>query len=132
MSLSVFEEYVNLNQKVNPELFNKALEVQEISQLSDVITANLTIPAEDKQMILDEFDSKVRLEKLISCLSKEIEILNLEKDISMKVKQQIDKIQKEYYLKEQIKAIQNELGDKDGVAGEIAEYRAKFKDLELP
>jgi len=131
-TLSVFEEYVNLNQKVNPELFNKALEVQEISQLSDVIAANLTIPAEDKQMILDEFDSKTRLEKLISCLSKEIEILNLEKDISMKVKQQIDKMQKEYYLKEQIKAIQNELGDKDGIAGEIAEYRAKFKELELP
>ena len=65
-------------------------------------------------------------------MSKEIEILNLEKDISMKVKQQIDKMQKEYYLKEQIKAIQNELGDKDGIAGEVAEYRAKFKELELP
>lgn len=131
-TLSVFEEYINLNQKVSPELFNKALGVQEISQLSDVIAANLTIPAEDKQIILAEFDSKVRLEKLISCLSKEIEILNLEKDISMKVKQQIDKMQKEYYLKEQIKAIQNELGDKDGIAGEVAEYRAKFKELELP
>jgi len=131
-TLSVFEEYVSLNQKVSPELLNKALEVQELSQLSDVIAANLTISTEDKQMILDEFDSKVRLEKLIGCLSKEIEILNLEKDISMKVKQQIDKMQKEYYLKEQIKAIQSELGDKDGIAGEIAEYRAKFKELELP
>ena len=131
-TLSVFEEYVNLNQKVNPELFNKALDIQEISQLSDVIAANLTIPAEDKQLILSEFDSKIRLEKLISCLSKEIEILNLEKDISVKVKQQIDKMQKEYYLKEQIKAIQSELGDKDGIAGEVAEYRAKFKEIELP
>jgi ATP-dependent Lon protease len=131
-TLSVFEEYVNLNQKMNPDLYSKVLEIQEISQISDVIAANLTIPAEDKQLILSEFDSKARLEKLISCLSKEIEILNLEKDISMKVKQQMDKMQKEYYLKEQMKAIQNELGDKDGIAGEIAEYRAKFKELELP
>lgn len=131
-TLAVFEEYVNLNQKVNPEVFAKATEVQEISQLSDVIAANLTIPSEDKQAILSEFDSKTRLEKLISCLTKEIEILNLEKDISMKVKQQIDKMQKEYYLKEQIKAIQSELGDKDGIAGEIAEYREKFKNLDLP
>ena len=131
-TLSVFEEYINLNQKINPDLYNKVLEIQEISELSDVIAANLTIPAEDKQLILSEFDSKARLEKLISCLSKEIEILNLEKDISMKVKQQIDKVQKEYYLKEQMKAIQSELGDKDGVAAEIAEYREKFKLLELP
>ena len=131
-TLSVFEEYINLNQKINPDLYSKVLEIQEISEISDVIAANLTIPAEDKQLILSEFDSKVRLEKLISCLSKEIEILNLEKDISMKVKQQIDKVQKEYYLKEQMKAIQSELGDKDGVAAEIAEYRAKFKELELP
>jgi len=131
-TLSVFEEYINLNQKINPDLYSKVLEIQELSELSDVIAANLTIPAEDKQIILSEFDSKVRLEKLISCLSKEIEILNLEKDISMKVKQQIDKVQKEYYLKEQMKAIQSELGDKDGVAAEIAEYRAKFKELELP
>lgn len=131
-TVSVFEEYVNLNQKINPDLLSKVLEIQEISELSDVIAANLTIPAEDRQVILAEFDSKVRLEKLIECLSKEIEILNLEKDISLKVKQQIDKMQREYYLKEQIKAIQDELGDKDGVAGEIAEYRAKFKELELP
>ena len=131
-TLSVFEEYVNLNQKMNPDLYSKVLEIEEISQLSDVIAANLTIPAEDKQLILSEFDSKVRLEKLINCLAKEIEILNLEKDISLKVKQQIDKMQKEYYLKEQMKAIQNELGDKDGIAGEIAEYRAKFEALDLP
>ncbi len=131
-TISVFEEYVNLNQKINPDLFSKVLEIQEISELSDIIAANSTIPAEDKQVVLSEFDSKVRLEKLIGCLSKEIEILNLEKDISLKVKQQIDKMQKEYYLKEQIKAIQNELGDKDGVAGEIAEYREKFKELGLP
>lgn len=131
-TISVFEEYVNLNQKINPEVLGKVLDIQEISQLGDVIAANITVPAEDKQLILSEFDSKTRLEKLIECLAKEIEILNLEKDISLKVKQQIDKMQKEYYLKEQIKAIQNELGDKDGIAGEIAEYRAKFKELELP
>lgn len=131
-TMTVFEEYINLNQKINPEVFSSVSEIKEISELSDVIAANLNIGAEDKQQILSEFDSKVRLEKLIGCLSKEIEILKLEKNISAKVKQQIDKVQKEYYLKEQMKAIQEELGDKDGVAGEIAEYREKFKALDLP
>jgi ATP-dependent Lon protease len=131
-TISVFEEYVNLNQKINPELLDRISEISELSQLSDVIAANITIPSEDKQVILSEFDSKLRLEKLISCLSKEIEILKLEKDISLKVKQNIDNMQKEYYLKEQIKAIQNELGDKDGINGEIAEYRKKFEELGLP
>lgn len=131
-TISIFEEYVNLNQKINPEIFARVSDINELSELSDIIVANLTISTEDKQQILSEFDSKVRLEKLISCLAKEIEILNLEKNISAKVKQQIDKVQKEYYLKEQMKAIQDELGDKDGIAGEIAEYREKFKALELP
>lgn len=131
-TISIFEEYVNLNQKINPEIFARVSDINELSELSDIIAANLTISTEDKQQILSEFDSKVRLEKLISCLAKEIEILNLEKNISAKVKQQIDKVQKEYYLKEQMKAIQDELGDKDGIAGEIAEYREKFKALELP
>ena len=112
---------VNLNQKINHEIFARVSDINELSELSDIIAANLTISTEDKQQILSEFDSKVRLEKLISCLAKEIEILNLEKNISAKVKQQIDKVQKEYYLKEQMKAIQDELGDKDGIAGEIAE-----------
>ncbi len=131
-TVSIFEEYINLNQKINPEIFTRVSHITELSELSDIIAGNITISTEDKQQILSEFDSKVRLEKLISCLAKEIEILNLEKNISAKVKQQIDKVQKEYYLKEQMKAIQDELGDKDGIAGEIAEYRAKFKELCLP
>lgn len=131
-TVSIFEEYVNLNQKINPEIFTRVSDITELSELSDIIAGNLTISTEDKQQILSEFDSKIRLEKLIACLAKEIEILNLEKNISAKVKQQIDKVQKEYYLKEQMKAIQDELGDKDGIAGEIAEYRAKFNELGLP
>lgn len=131
-TIDAFEEYVNLNQRVNPETFSRVLEIKELSKLSDFIAGSLTISTEDKQELLSEFDSKVRIEKLISCMSKEIEILNLEKDISQKVKQQIDKVQKEYYLKEQMKAIQDELGDKDGVAGEIAEYKEKFAKMNLP
>lgn len=131
-TISTFEEYISLNQKVNPEIMSRVLEVGEISQLSDVIASNLTISTEERQGLLAEFDSKVRLEKLIACLEKEIEILKLEKNISAKVKQQIDQVQKEYYLKEQMKAIQSELGDKDGVAGEVAEYRRKFAEMNLP
>jgi len=130
--ISTFEEYVNLNNKINPEVLNGIIEVKNAGELADIISGNISLSVEDKQAILGEFDIKNRIEKLIACLIKEIDILEIEKNISSKVKQQIDKVQKEYYLKEQIKAIQNELGDKDGVAGEVNEYRAKLEALNPP
>ena len=130
--ISTFEEYVNLNNKMNPEILNGIIEVKNAGELADIISGNIALSVEDKQAILSEFDIKGRIEKLIACLIKEIDILEIEKNISSKVKQQIDKVQKEYYLKEQIKAIQNELGDKDGVAGEVNEYRAKLEVVNPP
>lgn len=130
--ISTFEEYINLNTKMNPEILNGIIDVKNSGELADIIAGNIAIAVEDKQAILTEFDIKSRIEKLIACLIKEIDILEIEKNISSKVKQQIDKVQKEYYLKEQIKAIQNELGDKDGVAGEVSEYRARLETLNPP
>lgn len=130
--ISTFEEYINLNTKMNPEILNGIIEVKNTGELADIIAGNIILPIEDKQSILSEFDIKSRIEKLIACLIKEIDILEIEKNISTKVKQQIDQVQKEYYLKEQMKAIQNELGDKDGVAGEVSEYRARLETLNPP
>ncbi|MBQ7668838.1 MAG: endopeptidase La [Clostridia bacterium] len=130
--ISTFEEYLSLNTKMNPEILPGLEGIKEPSELCDVIAGNIMLSVEDKQAILSEFDTKCRMEKLIACLIKEIEILELEKNISTKVKQQIDKVQREYYLKEQMKVIQDELGDKDGVAGEVKEFREKFDKIDLP
>ena len=130
--ISTFEEYINLNAKMNPEILNGIIEVKNSGELADIIAGNIVLSVEDKQAILSEFDIKGRIEKLIACLIKEIDILEIEKNISTKVKQQIDQVQKEYYLKEQMKAIQSELGDKDGIAGEVKEYKEKLEKLNPP
>jgi ATP-dependent Lon protease len=99
--------------------------IEDIGQLSDIIAANIQLKIEQKQEIMNEFDPADRIEKLLKILIREIEILEVEKNISMRVRKQIDKMQREYYLREQIKAIQSELGDKEGVSGEVEEYRKK-------
>ena len=101
------------------------MNIEDPDQLADIITSNLVLKVEQKQEILNEFKPSVRLKKLFEVLVKEIDIMQIEKEINIKVRKQIDKMQKEYYLREQLKAIQNELGDKDGVAGEVEEYKEK-------
>ena len=132
ITLSAFEEYATLHPKMSEEIFVGFEDIREISQLTDIIASNLIIKVEERQELLSEFYPKARLERLLACLSKEIEILELEKNISGKVRAQIDKTQKEYYLKEQIKAIQNELGEKEGILGEVEEYRNKLEAGNLP
>lgn len=125
--LAAFDEYVKLNNKISPETVLSIVSIEDYSQLADVITNNLSLKVEQKQEILNEFYPKARLEKMLEILIKEVEILEIEKNINAKVRKQMDKLQKEYYLREQLKAIQSELGDKDGVMGEIEEYREKMK-----
>lgn len=127
----VFEEYVKLSTKISPETLLSVNTVSDPSQLADIIAANILVKTEDKQAILGSFNPAERLEKLYEILSREIEILEIEKKISLRVKKQIDKIQKEYYLREQIKAIQKELGEKDSFSSEIDEYKQKIIDAEL-
>lgn len=127
----VFEEYVKLSTKISPETLLSVNTVSDPSQLADIIAANILVKTEDKQAILGSFNPAERLEKLYEILSREIEILEIEKKISLRVKKQIDKVQKEYYLREQIKAIQKELGEKDGFSSEIDEYKQKIIDAEL-
>ncbi|MBP5426392.1 MAG: endopeptidase La [Clostridiales bacterium] len=130
--ISVFEEYAKFNSKISQDVLLSILLIEDNSELTDVISANLLLNIDEKQKILEEFVIKDRMELLIEIILKEIEIMDIEKDISIKVKKQMEKTQKEYYLREQMKAIQKELGDKDGILGEVAEYQEKMKERNLP
>lgn len=130
--VSIFEEYVKLSGKVSPDTALTVAEINNISQVSDIIANNIPLKVEQKQQILSEFHPLRRIEKLLQIIYQETEILEIEKDINQKVRKQIDKVQKEYYLREQMKAIQNELGDKEGIAGEVEEYRSRLQEAGLP
>lgn len=127
-----FEEYVKLSNKISPDAVVNIIASDDIDQLSDMIISSMFIKVEQKQEILDEFEPEKRMEKLLQILVKEIEILEVEKNISLRVRKQIDKMQKEYYLREQLKAIQVELGDKDGVTGEVEEYKQRLSKADFP
>lgn len=131
--ISNFEKYAKLSNRVSPDTTFTLTTIDDYARLSDVIAANLVIKLEEKQSILNELSPKKRMEKILKVLVNEIEILEVEKNINRKVRQQIDKNQREYYLREQLKAIQNELGE--GTAqqnDETEEYREKIKKLGLP
>jgi len=130
--MQAFEEYSKLSGRISPEMFIAIAELEDPGQICDMIASSMFLKVEQKQEILSEFEVDVRMEKLLTILVRENEILEIEKDISMKVRQQIDKAQKEYYLKEQMKAIQNELGDKEGTEAEADEYKERMKNINFP
>jgi ATP-dependent Lon protease len=130
--LGQFENYINLSKKVTPETLAAVSDIDEPGRLADVISSHLPLKIKDKQDILETVDVRDRLEKMLSILNNEREVLELERKISQRVKKQMEKTQKEYYLREQMKAIQKELGDKEGRAGEVDELRALMAESELP
>lgn len=130
--LSQFEHYINLSKKVTPETLAAVSDIDEPGRLADVICSHLSLKIKDKQDILETVDVRERLEKMLNILNNEREVLELERKISQRVKKQMEKTQKEYYLREQMKAIQKELGDKEGRAGEVDELRNQLADAELP
>jgi len=130
--LNQFEYYINLSKKVTPETLSAVSDIEEPGRLADVICSHLSLKIKDKQEILETVDVRQRLEKLLDILNNEREVLELERKISQRVKKQMEKTQKEYYLREQMKAIQKELGDKEGRTGEIEELRAQLEQSTLP
>lgn len=130
--MEVFDEYIKANPKVAPETLITVSDIDDASRFADVIASNLTIKIEEKQEILSLFDVKERMEKIFEILSRELEILEIERKINSRVRKQIDKSQKEYYLREQLKAIQRELGEKEGHGEEIEQYTEKLSKLEVP
>ncbi|WP_135553355.1 endopeptidase La [Paenibacillus cymbidii] len=130
--LSQFEHYINLSKKVTPETLAAVSDIDEPGRLADVICSHLSLKIKDKQDILETIDVRARLEKLLDILGNEREVLELERKISQRVKKQMEKTQKEYYLREQMKAIQKELGEKEGRAGEIEELRSQLQEAGVP
>ncbi|ADO58119.1 endopeptidase La [Paenibacillus polymyxa] len=130
--LTQFEHYINLSKKVTPETLAAVSDIEEPGRLADVITSHLTLKIKEKQDILETIDVTQRLEKLLDILNNEREVLELERKINQRVKKQMEKTQKEYYLREQMKAIQKELGEKEGRAGEVEELRNQLSERELP
>ncbi|CUH93961.1 Lon protease [Propionispora sp. 2/2-37] len=127
-----FEQWVKLSKKIPPETLVSVVVVEEPGRLTDLIASHLSLKIEDKQALLDAVEVKARLERLCEILGREMEILELEKKINVRVRKQMEKTQKEYYLREQLKAIQKELGDKDDRTAEVEEYRQRLKETEFP
>lgn len=127
-----FEQWVKLSKKIPPETMMSVVTVEEPGRLADLIASHLSLKVEDKQALLDAIAVQERLERLCSIVGREIEILEMEKKINIRVRKQMEKTQKEYYLREQLKAIQKELGEKDDRLAEVDEYRQKMSDQELP
>lgn len=129
--LSKFEEYLSLNNKIPQEIFSSVATMDEPGRLADIITSHLDIRIDQKQEILEAFEVEQRLEILNSLLIREIEVLKIERDINLKVRTQINKVQKEYYLKEQLRAIQEELGQDDNVEEDVEDYTSRLNKLKL-
>src|SRR4026209_1049341 len=128
---STFENYVKLNKKIPPEMIMSVSSIDEPSRLADTIVAHLGIKLEDKQALLELINPSERLEKVLGFMRSEIEILEVEKRIRTRVKKQMEKTQKEYYLNEQMRAIQKELGEKDEFKNEIQELEEKIKQKKM-
>ena len=128
---ATFETYVKLNKKVPPEMIMSVSSIDEPARLADTIVAHLGIKLEDKQTLLEIINPSERLEKVLGFMRSEIEILEVEKRIRTRVKKQMEKTQKEYYLNEQMRAIQKELGEKDEFKNEIQELEEKIKQKKM-
>ena len=126
-AINQFEQYVKLNKKVPPEIISSLVSIDDSSRLADTIAAHMAVKIEEKQHVLGITDVKERLEYLVELMESEIDLLHVEKKIRGRVKSQMEKSQREYYLNEQMKAIQNELGDMEDVPNEIDDLANKIK-----
>jgi ATP-dependent Lon protease len=125
-----FEGYVKLNKKVSPEVIGVVQQIEDYAKLADTVASHLAVKIPDKQLILETPIVTQRLEKVLGLMESEISVLQVEKRIRTRVKRQMEKTQREYYLNEQMKAIQKELGDEDG-KDELAELEEKIKHTKL-
>ena len=126
-----FDQYVKLNKKIPPEILTSISSIDDPGRLADTIAAHLPLKLENKQVVLDLSDVKVRLENLFEQLDREVDILNVDKKIRGRVKRQMEKNQRDFYLNEQVKAIQKELGEGEDGA-DIEEIDKKIKLAKMP
>ena len=129
-AVSQFESYVKLNKKISPEVLGTVSQIEDYSKLADTIASHLAIKISDKQEVLETTMISERLERVYALMESEISVLQVEKKIRSRVKRQMEKTQREYYLNEQMKAIQKELGDTDE-RDDIAEFEEKIENTKL-
>ncbi|MBP3231831.1 MAG: endopeptidase La [Anaerovibrio sp.] len=127
-----FEQWVKTSRKIPADAIVSVSIISDAGRLADMIAGHLNLKLEERQELLECIDVKTRLERLYGFLKREREILDIEKKVSGRVRKQIEKVQKEYYLREKVKAIHNELGDKDGIQGDIEEYRKRMRNDKYP
>ena len=128
---TTFEQYVKLNKRIPPEILMRVSGIEDANELADIIVAQLNLKLEDKQKNLEVLEASKRLEQILNMMTSEIEILEVEKKIRNRVKKQMERSQKEYYLNEQMQAIQKELGEKDDYQAEIQELEAQLKKKKM-
>jgi ATP-dependent Lon protease len=126
--VSLFEQYVKLNRKIPPELLTTLAGISDSSRLADTVAAHLTIRLEEKQVLLEMGSPRRRMEHLMALVDGEIDVLQMEKRIRGRVKTQMEKSQREYYLNEQMKAIQKELGDMDDVPNDMEDLAQRIEE----
>jgi ATP-dependent Lon protease len=131
-AISQFEGYVKLNKKIPPEVLTSVSGIDDAEQLADTMAAHMPLKLSDKQKVLEITDVAQRLEFLMALMEGEIDILHVEKKIRTRVKKQMEKSQREYYLNEQMKAIQKELGDDEEGANEADQIEKKITDAQMP
>ncbi|MBS3952305.1 MAG: endopeptidase La [Methylomicrobium sp.] len=130
--MSSFDQYVKLNNKIPPEVLNSLAGIDDPSRFADTVAAHMSLKVQEKQALLELADIEKRMENLMTLMEGEVDLLELEKSIRGRVKQQMEKNQREYYLNEQMKAIQKELGEMDDVPNEIEELERKIKASGMP
>ena len=129
--VSQFEQYIKLNKKIPPEVLISINQIEDASKLADTVASHLALKISEKQKLLESVSITERLERVFSYMESEIDVLQVEKKIRNRVKRQMEKTQREYYLNEQLKAIQKELGDSDDGKDETAELEEKIKKTKL-
>src|SRR6185295_7542783 len=130
--MSRFEQYVKLNKKIPPEILTSLSGIDSPSRLADTVAAQMTLKLSEKQKVLEISAVRQRLEHVLGLIDAEIDMLRIEKRIRGRVKQQMEKSQREYYLNEQMKAIQKELGEMEDAPNELAELEQKIKSAGMP
>ena len=130
--LNLFGQYIKVSKKITQETFATVSDIDKSGSLADIIASHLPLKIKDKQKLLEITNVKDRLQQLIKLISNEKKVLDLEKKIGQRVKTSMEKTQKEYYLREQLKAIQKELGEKDGKTGEVGQLKEEIEQSDMP
>lgn len=130
--LDHFDQYIKISKKISAETYATVTDIEEPGRMADIVASHLPLKLKDKQEVLETVDVKKRLNRVISLIHNEKEVLEIEKKIGQRVKRSMERTQKEYYLREQMKAIQKELGDKEGKTGEVSSLMSKIEESSMP